>query len=345
MHPLVQATYRVDGMTCGGCVKSVAATLSTVASDIEVTLTPPQARLSAAADLTVAKLNELMGGKYKFTALPTDIESVYPHTHNSPGSFPPFEREVFASSPLRGEHNDDVAERRHRELGVPSGLTSSGAESPPPRTASSIFVKDKNRAALSSPLKGEEEKSREGRGGGDFVTDFRPEISTLETPKTWFETYQPLLLIAAYIALASFAGTFTYGRAGFDWSVWMTNAMAGFFLVFSAFKFLNLKGFAEAYATYDLGAKAWAPWGTIYPFLELLLGCAYLFRWNLPLTNIATILLMGFSSLGVIQALSKKQTIRCACLGTVLNVPMSTITLVEDLAMVGMAALALMGGH
>jgi copper chaperone CopZ len=244
----MQTTYRVDGMTCGGCVKSLAARLSTVASDVEVTLSPPQARLSAAADLTVAKLNELMGGKYKFTSA----------AEAAPASVPA------------------VAE---------------------------------------------------------------------EAPRTSFETYQPLLLIAGYIALASFAGTTAVGRAGFDWSVWMTNAMAGFFLVFSAFKFLDLKGFAEAYATYDLGAKAWAPWGAIYPFLELLLGCAYLFRWNLPLTNAATVLLMGFSSLGVIQALSKKQTIRCACLGTVLNVPMSTITLVEDLAMVGMATLALMGGH
>jgi copper chaperone CopZ len=247
----MQSTYRVDGMTCGGCVKSVAAKLSTVASDVEVTLTPPQARFSAAAGLTVAKINELMGGKYKFTALA--------------GAVPP-------------------------------------------------------------------------------TAEVLPEAAE-EPPKTWVQTYQPLLLITGYIALASFAGTTAVGRAGFDWSVWMTNAMAGFFLVFSAFKFLNLKGFAEAYASYDLGAKAWAPWGTIYPFLELLLGCAYLFRWNLPLTHAATILLMGFSSLGVIQALSKKQAIRCACLGTVLNVPMSTITLVEDLAMVGMAALALLGGH
>ena len=79
--------------------------------------------------------------------------------------------------------------------------------------------------------------------------------------------------------------------------------------------------------------------------MELGLGCAYLFRWNLPLTHVVTILLMGFSSLGVIRALANKQTIRCACLGTVLNVPMSTITLVEDLAMVGMAMLALLGGH
>ena len=59
------------------------------------------------------------------------------------------------------------------------------------------------------------------------------------------------------------------------------------------------------------------------------------------LTDVATILLMGFSSLGVIRALANKQQIRCACLGTVLNVPMSTITLVEDLAMVAMAVMSL----
>ncbi len=40
--------------------------------------------------------------------------------------------------------------------GWPSGNDSGGTESPPPRTASSIFAKYENRAVLSSPLKGEE---------------------------------------------------------------------------------------------------------------------------------------------------------------------------------------------
>ncbi len=69
----------------------------------------------------------------------------------------------FASSPLRGEDNDGVAQRCRREVGVTPGLTSRGTESPPPRTARSIFVKDENRAVLSSPLKGEEEKEPMGR--------------------------------------------------------------------------------------------------------------------------------------------------------------------------------------
>jgi copper chaperone CopZ len=157
-------------------------------------------------------------------------------------------------------------------------------------------------------------------------------------------TYWPLAVIAGYISIASFAGTFATGAV--DWSAWMTNFMAGFFLVFSAFKFLDLRGFADAYASYDLLAKRWHGYGFIYPFLELALGLAYLFRFEPQLTLIATIVLMGFSSLGVISALANKQRLRCACLGTVLNLPMSTITLVEDLGMVAMAAVALTaGGH
>ncbi len=178
---------------------------------------------------------------------------------------------------------------------------------------------------------------------GPVVTDRGTPVATVP-PVTldaagWFSTYRPLLLIVGYIAVAAFAGTVTTG--GIAWSAWMVNFMAGFFLVFSFFKFLDLAGFADAYSTYDLLAARWRPWGFIYPFLELALGLAYLFRVAPTATNIAAILLMGFSSLGVIAALRRRQQIRCACLGTVLKLPMSTITLVEDLGMVAMAAMAI----
>lgn len=154
--------------------------------------------------------------------------------------------------------------------------------------------------------------------------------------QSWFATYWPLFVIVAYIAIVSLAGVRSAaeppGRA------WMLNFMAGFFLVFSAFKFLDLKGFADAYASYDLLAMKWRGYGFVYPFLELALGLAYLFRFELLATNIATIALMAFSSLGVVQALAQRQAIQCACLGTVLKLPMSTITLVEDVGMAAMAA-------
>lgn len=166
-----------------------------------------------------------------------------------------------------------------------------------------------------------------------------------DAPAPWLASYLPLLLIIAYIAVAAFAGS-TLQSGAVDWRAWMTNFMAGFFLVFSAFKFLDLRGFADAYSGYDVLARRWHAYGYIYPFLELALGLAYLFRIAPVATNAATLLLMGFSSLGVLAALANRRRIVCACLGTVLKLPMSTVTLVEDLGMAAMAAAMLLtGGH
>jgi copper chaperone CopZ len=62
--------------------------------------------------------------------------------------------------------------------------------------------------------------------------------------------------------------------------------------------------------------------------------------------NLTTLVVMSVSSIGVIQSVFQKRKIRCACLGTVFNLPMSTVTLVEDGLMIAMAAGALLGmGH
>jgi hypothetical protein len=117
--------------------------------------------------------------------------------------------------------------------------------------------------------------------------------------------------------------------------------MAGFFLVFSFFKLLDLRGFAGVYRSYDVVARAWPAWGFIYPFAELALGIAYLLNLNPIATNIVTLTLMLVGAVGVLKALLDKRAIRCACLGTALNLPMTTITIVEDLGMAAMAAVML----
>jgi hypothetical protein len=50
---------------------------------------------------------------------------------------------------------------------------------------------------------------------------------------------------------------------------------------------------------------------------------------------------MGISSIGVIKSVLNKRKIQCACLGAVFNLPMSTVTIIEDLLMVAMAATTL----
>jgi copper chaperone CopZ len=153
---------------------------------------------------------------------------------------------------------------------------------------------------------------------------------------TWLSTYKPILLIGAYIL----GGTLLVEAVndGFAWERWMNNFMAAFFLVFSFFKLLDVNAFADSYSTYDILAKRWRGWGLVYPYVELLLGIAYLIRFNPLLTNGVTFVVMGVSIIGVLQSVLRKQKIRCACLGAVFNLPMSTITIVEDALMIGMSA-------
>jgi copper chaperone CopZ len=154
----------------------------------------------------------------------------------------------------------------------------------------------------------------------------------------------PLALIVGYIAGAVALTTYfrTAGALGWSWHTFMLDFMAGFFVVFSFFKLLDLRGFVDAYQSYDIIAKPIRPWGFVYPFIELGLGVAYLLRWELTIINWITLVLMLIGSIGVLQALLKKNAIRCACLGTALNLPMTTVTLVEDLGMAAMAAAMLL---
>jgi copper chaperone CopZ len=156
-------------------------------------------------------------------------------------------------------------------------------------------------------------------------------------------TYYPLALLGAF--LVGVVGLVEVRAGTFDWGRAMGNFMGGFFLAFSFFKLLDLRGFADAYRTYDVVARRFPVYGYAYPFIELSLGAAYVTGFQPAATNLVTLVVMAVSSVGVVQSLLQKRKIRCACLGTVFNLPMSTVTLVEDGLMIAMAAVALLGGH
>jgi copper chaperone CopZ len=160
-----------------------------------------------------------------------------------------------------------------------------------------------------------------------------------EEGKSWFATYKPILLVFAYILGITLLIGSSDGKFGI--MSWMQNFMGGFFIVFSFFKFLNLDGFAGSYAMYDIVAKKWRTWGYIYAFVELLLGLAFITGFNPLLTNLLTFIVMSVSIIGVVQSVINKRKIRCACLGAVFNLPMSTITITEDSLMIIMSAVML----
>jgi cation transport ATPase len=232
--------YTMTGMTCNNCVARVQSTLAPYAEAVEVTLNPPQVKLTN-PKLEISALNNILEsiGKYRIGA------------------------EVNTSLNAQASINTEVATKS-------------------------------------------------------------------------LATYKPLILVFAYIFGVTLLVEFAHGEFGLH--RFMAHFMAGFFLVFSFFKLLDLAGFANSYAMYDVLAKRVPIYGYIYPFIELALGAAYLLGYRPVLINSITLVVMAFSSIGVILAVANKQKIKCACLGTGFNLPMTTVTIIEDVLMAVMAA-------
>ncbi|MFK7935569.1 MAG: heavy-metal-associated domain-containing protein [Saprospiraceae bacterium] len=166
-------------------------------------------------------------------------------------------------------------------------------------------------------------------------TDDASVMQMEQEKEVWLATYQPILTVFAYITLITLAIQFANG--GFDAMQWMRHFMAGFFLTFSFFKMLNLSAFADSYQMYDVIAKRFRAWGYLYAFIELGLGIAFLINFNPLATNALAFTVMTISIIGVLQSVLNKQQIQCACLGAVFNLPMSTVTIVEDALMIAMS--------
>ena len=104
----------------------------------------------------------------------------------------------------------------------------------------------------------------------------------------------------------------------------------------------SLPPLRDIIARYDLAAKKFKSWGLIYPFVEMILGLGYATNFQPLVTNVATFGVMSISIIGVLQTVLNKRKIRCACLGAVFNLPMSTVTVIEDALMIAMSCVMLL---
>ena len=154
-----------------------------------------------------------------------------------------------------------------------------------------------------------------------------------QEPQSELKQLFPLFLIFFYISSAALLINWT----NFNASNFMFDFMGLFFIVFSFFKILDYKNFPHSFAMYDPIAKRIPIYGWIYPAIETVLGLAFLFRVALNFSLIATIIILGITTVGVTRALLDKRVIRCACLGTALKLPMTKATFIENSIMIIMA--------
>jgi len=148
---------------------------------------------------------------------------------------------------------------------------------------------------------------------------------------------KPLFIILGYIFIASILLNYKNWNS----SNAMLDFMGLFYIIFSFFKILDIKGFSTSFKMYDPLAKKITTYGYIYPFIEILLGLMFLTRIEVNIALLITIIILGITSVGVTQTLLNKKTINCACLGTTLKLPMTEATFIENAIMIIMAIILL----
>ena len=166
---------------------------------------------------------------------------------------------------------------------------------------------------------------------------FRTSSNVIEEEKTDLQQLFPLFLILGYITIASILLNIN----PWDGSSFMLDFMGLFYIVFSFFKLLDLKGFPESFKMYDPLAKAIPAYGWVYPFVEVALGLMFLMRFKIDIALIVTLVVLGITTFGVTKVLLNKKAIQCACLGTALKLPMTKATFIENTIMLIMAAIML----
>jgi hypothetical protein len=163
-----------------------------------------------------------------------------------------------------------------------------------------------------------------------------PRVSVLQS----VARYQPIIAIAG----GALAGSLLL-PAGYHHDAGLLGAMHIFMGLFlfplALLKLFDIGGFAKAFARYDVVAKIWPTYGRVYPFLELALALSLLSSlWPIP-THIAALLIGTVGTIGIVQTLARGEQLRCACVGSTIDVPLGMVSISENAGMAAMAAVFL----
>lgn len=193
---------------------------------------------------------------------------------------------------------------------------------------------EKYRISLKKYSKAEAESETQEKSTGVFASN---EKATQEASESKLQQLKPLFVIFLFITGAAVLLHFKDGL----WDEAMLDFMGLFYVVFSFFKFLDIKGFKTSFAMYDPLAGAVPGYGYVYPFIELALGLMFLMRLQIAIALVLTIVILGITTVGVTRSLLSKKEIQCACLGTALKLPMTEATFIENAIMIIMAVIML----
>ena len=147
--------------------------------------------------------------------------------------------------------------------------------------------------------------------------------------------YRIVLIFLLYIFVISYIISFVSQRN------FMVVFMGLFFILFSFFKVIHLKKFKESFSKYDLISRNVGFYGYVYPFIEFALGVLFLLEYHIKVLSLITIIILSSTTVGIFGKLRKGVILECACLGIVFKIPLSYVTIVENVIMIVMGVIIL----
>ncbi|MCE6957917.1 glutaredoxin [Cereibacter sphaeroides] len=150
-------------------------------------------------------------------------------------------------------------------------------------------------------------------------------------------SYRPVAVLFALTALMALAASWTVSGQPF------TLQAAEWFIAFSMvvlalLKLQDVESFSTMFLNYDLLARRWVPYGTIYPYAEALAGLLMIAG---ALTWISVPVALFIGTVGAVSVFKAvyidRRELKCACVGGSSRVPLGFVSLTENLMMVAMA--------
>ena len=130
---------------------------------------------------------------------------------------------------------------------------------------------------------------------------------------------------------------YLYTNKKFNQKLLIKNYMGFIFIIFGLLKLYDLPKFSNIFSKYDIISKQFKYYAFIYPFIEIIIGFLMLKNIYIDKANCFVIILMIISLISVSLSIFNGLNLRCGCLGSFFHIPLSYITISENIIMLFMA--------
>lgn len=156
-------------------------------------------------------------------------------------------------------------------------------------------------------------------------------------------TYAPV--IAIFAMAAALAAAVSWAGVGDVFNLRALELFGGFAMALLALqKLRDVDAFATSFLNYDLLAKRWVPYATLYPFGEGLAGVLMVAGALMWLSGPIALVIGTVGAVSVVYAVwVQKRELTCACVGGDAKVPLGPVSLSENLLMIAMGAWMVLG--